>query len=488
MKKDRPEDRENRPEIREWAERLRRNRTPEPEPQAVRATQDAAWDAVQPGRPRWSPRRRLVLAVATLLVVAIAAVPLGFVLFRSTGLQEKLSMKVKVDPSMPLSSIGSASSIDPRYIASLQSLGTQVLAGLAQKNPGKNQLLSPVSLSMAFSLCMAGAVGDTQEEMRRALQYGDLAMPAILSQNRLAYESLYRRGSDLIEVLIANSVWCLDGYPIQDPYLDTATKDFYSSVRSVSSTLGVDPVALMNQWVKKQTNGMIPKAIEQLDPRTVLVLIDAVYFHGDWAEPFNKLFTKATDFHRSDGTVVTPQTMFTGGDFQYRETPEAVSVVLPYFDGMAMVLTPHQGGAFDASQQSLVPGLLGWKDWESGRISIALPKFNYSATLPLDGIMQSLGMKKAYLKEEADFSAMSPVALETQLHIGTAFQKTAIDLNEKGTVASAATVIEMDAGGVFEPLMTLDFNRPFWYAIVDKQGVPLFMGVVEDPTATEGAA
>jgi serpin B len=396
---------------------------------------------------------------------------------RDLSNQEKY-LTVKVDPVLPLAAASHA--LDPAYLGSLRTLATGMMSAMAEKSPGRNLLLSPVSLSMCLSMLLPGASGETQAEMVRALGYGEMDLAGIVAQNRLAFENLYRREAAL-EVRLANSVWCLKDYPFTQAFLDTASQDFFATIRAIDWSGDADPLALINRWSSENTAGRIPKILDVLDPNAVMVLMNALYFKGEWQLPFGSESTKPQPFTRKDGTVVQAETMGVADSFRIREKADTTSVAMTYKSGMAMVLTvPKTGGASGAMPQDLLEELAGWKEWPSRHIALQVPKFGFSTTIDLPEFLKGLGMRKAFA--DADFSGLSPRALEDGLCISAALQKTFVAVSEKGTEAAAVTAVVLNGGG---PPPLVAFDRPFWFTILDDQGVPLFVGTVQDPTAAE---
>ena len=384
--------------------------------------------------------------------------------------QEKY-ITVKVDPVLPLATASNALSAE--YVASLQRLGTGMLNGLARDARGENLLLSPVSLSMCFSMLLPGAAGETRTEMIQALGYREMSLDAILAQNKAAFENLYRDDGPL-QVRIANSLWCLKDFPFEAAFLDTAKTDFFASIRSIDRASGADPLKLINRWVSDRTNQRIPRLLDSLDPQTALVLVNAVSFLGEWEIPFDSKSVVKAPFTRADGTVVQADMMGGYDSFRIRQSDGAVSVALAYRNGMAMVLTlPAEGTDLGAMTEAVLAEMGGWKDWKAGGFALQLPRFGFSTSLDLKPRMQALGMVRAF-GLDADFSGVSP----QWLCVSQAVQKTFLSVTEKGTEAEAATAVVMN-GGIPQ---VVAFDRPFWFAILDEQGVPLFLGTVQDPT------
>ena len=100
--------------------------------------------------------------------------------------------------------------------------------------------------------------------------------------------------------------------------------------------------------------------------------------------------------------------------------------------------------------------------------------------------MQELGLKEAFETERADFGGISN---EPGIYISRIKQESHLGVNEKGVEAAAYTVIEMEAGAAMDSAMqetyVLDFNRPFLFGIISDLGVPLFIGVCDQPIIAE---
>ncbi len=86
-------------------------------------------------------------------------------------------------------------------------------------------------------------------------------------------------------------------------------------------------------------------------------------------------------------------------------------------------------------------------------------------------------MPTAFDNDNADFSGMGKSA-NGNISIGKVIHKTKIEVNEKGTKAGAAALVEMvdNCAPIYEKSVVL--NRPFMYMILDNETMlPLFAGV-----------
>ena len=178
------------------------------------------------------------------------------------------------------------------------------------------------------------------------------------------------------------------------------------------------------------------------------------------------------------------------GSFNYGESGGTKLVELPYKGGeMSMTIAlPSEADGIDKLEQSLnAEKLAEWqKSMKDSRISLALPKFevNPAKTTKLNDALKQLGMKAAFDRKKADFTAMAnPPSEADKLVISDVFHKAFVKVDEKGTEAAAASAVSMATKGAAAPATEVKIDRPFVYFIRDnKTGLVLFMGRVADPT------
>lgn len=216
-----------------------------------------------------------------------------------------------------------------------------------------------------------------------------------------------------------------------------------------------------------------------------LVLTNAIYFKAAWDEPFQERNTKSAPFHLASGRTVDVPTMHRTDSLRRVEEVTFWAVELPYRRGeLSMVcVVPKQVDGLPAVEASLsaarVKSILGSmkKEW----LSLALPKFKYSARFVLNDVLIGMGMKQAFSFPGADFTGMSATR---ELYIGFVIHQAFVDVHEQGTEAAAATAVGMRAGGMPPPPKPALIDRPFMFLIRDRvTGSVLFVGRVTDPTA-----
>jgi len=239
---------------------------------------------------------------------------------------------------------------------------------------------------------------------------------------------------------------------------------------------------------------MIPSIIDSVDPADIAILVNAIYFKGEWTVEFDENVTEDGPFHAPGGEMSVPM-MKRSGKIEYGENDLFQAVRLTYGEGdtgsdragggtSMYVLLPAGGNSLSDLKAKLTPG--SWKAWTEGMTrregTIELPRFRAEYFSRLNGSLSGMGMKEAFGRR-ADFTGLCECA-PGDVFISDVFHKAVIEVNEKGTRAAAATSITLrltSAMPVEEPFHMI-VDRPFLVAIVDDEtGLILFMGAISDP-------
>lgn len=343
-----------------------------------------------------------------------------------------------------------------------------------------NLIISPYSISQALALAYNGTAGGTAAEMSDVLGWKGMSVADINDGNR-QLRSLLENGGGVV-LNVANSVWHTEDIEMKKSYLQTV-KDSYRAEVKEADLLHVDAMDAINQWVNDKTSGMIPSIYDK-PPGGVAVLINAIYFNGGWMDEFDPANTVDEEFTLSDGTTQKILMMKREGRYSYKEGESWQAVRIPYGDGRMhmLVVLPKESSSMDELQQQLWKDTSAWKgDFSHEPIQLGLPKFKVEQTFELPDALQSLGMMKAFNRNEADFSAMA--AGGEKFWIDKIKHKTVVDVSEKGTEAAAITAVGIESGAAqpTEPI-SMNINRPFFFAIEDRDtGAWLFMGSVLKP-------
>lgn len=364
-----------------------------------------------------------------------------------------------------------------------------------QQDNSKNIMISPASIHLALSMVYAGSSGATQEEMGNALQVGNLKPNSLNQESQSLIRSLSRRND--VNLSIANSLWLntARGFQFRQDYQNDMGKYYLASAQALNFDDEPASANMINGWVSENTNGKIKSIVSQGElPNYEAALINAVYFKGKWAEPFDKKLTQNRAFATSGNSQLQVPMMSQSGDYSYFEENGILgnhvlqAIKLPYGNASdpkerlnMYVFLPDRITDFAFLDENKWNELKSRFSRQKG--TILLPKFKYEYEKELVPQLKELGMRTAF-SGLADFSKMSEMAVQ----IGTVKHKTYIETNEEGSEAAAVTLIGMltSAGPGYNPPKPfyMEVNKPFFYAIVDDgTGEILFMGVVNNPLA-----
>jgi serpin B len=356
-----------------------------------------------------------------------------------------------------------------------------------------NLIYSPFSISLAFAMIYGGAAGETARQMAEVMQYRLAPAQFHPAFNALDLD-LARRPSqtanvdeeDRFQLSIANSTWAQKDYAFLPTYLDLLALNYGAGLRLVDFRNAPEAARKqINDWVSEQTNKRIQDLLPKgsVEPRTALVLANAIYFKAHWQSEFNPGFTGSGPFTLLDGSTVDVPMMQKHPEesYAYAEGDGWQAISLPYKGALAdmVILLPAQGSFKDfetslsvEKYQAVVSAL------QSQTVILSVPKFKFEAELSLKEALVGMGMQDAFTENFADFSGMDGTHL---LYLSDAFHKAFIAVDEKGTEAAAATAaVAVPASMAVGKDMQI--NRPFLFFIRDvPSGTILFMGRVVDP-------
>lgn len=349
------------------------------------------------------------------------------------------------------------------------SLGLEVLKQLDQQ---ENVLISPVSLSIALAMLQNGASGVTQEEMLNILHRSDSAM---VNQYYNTLSSIFEEVESLE---VGNSLWIKEGIEPKIDFVDQLKANFDAEVH-VANFNDVATLEAINQWIERETKGMLKDTLDEIDARDIAFLINTIYLKGEWEYPFEANATKESLFTLFDGRQIDVEMMHMRENLNYAETEWAQIAEFPYTNGLTMrVILPKTDveSALAAFDLNLVP-------YKLEDLNVSMPKFEYEVKNALTEVLKEMGMVQAFDPYGAEFQPMIDLRDEN-VYIGNIFQHTKIINDEKGTEAAAATVVEIEATSAEFEEQPIDFhmNKPFIYVIEENvSGIPMFMGIVYKP-------
>ncbi|CAE8644964.1 unnamed protein product [Polarella glacialis] len=364
-----------------------------------------------------------------------------------------------------------AMATSPAATTQREKLNTFGLGLFQRLNAGGNAsadvVISPLSLSVCLSMVAAGATegSPTEKEMSAVLGAAALALPP---------------GCPLE---VANSAW-LRG-EIKADYVRSIEANFGADARTLP---GVDP-APINAWVRERTKVRISSLFPApLDPLTVMVLVNTVFFKGDWQEPFDPQKTRPASFRPFTGAPIPCEMMHQKDTHMlYIDSPFAKGVQLPYSSGglLATILLPVKEGpeALEHLIATLSPQI-----WDAmlgkvkrQHVELHLPRFKVEFGAGLEEQLKALGMPTAF-EGELPSGAFRRMTDDPLVHLSTVIHRATVEVNEAGTVASAATGAVMKTRCIPPPAVPIVVDRPFLFMITASDGALFFLAKAVSPT------
>uniref|UniRef100_A0A3B1JY14 Serpin domain-containing protein n=1 Tax=Astyanax mexicanus TaxID=7994 RepID=A0A3B1JY14_ASTMX len=317
---------------------------------------------------------------------------------------------------------------------------------------GKNIFFSPLSISMALSMLALGAKGNTHSQIFSTLGYSTLTP----DQVNEGYEHLFHmlgHSQEAMQLEAGSALAVHEGFKPVDKFLKDAQHFYEGEAFTVDYSKPEVAVQEINKYIAKKTKDMITDMVKTLDPQTVMMLINYIYFRGKLEDPFEVSLTHEFDFYVNENTKVTVDMMERTDQFDFyhinnhcyitvNTTPQTFTN-LKYFFVFSFVTL-----------------------------------FKISAFISLQETLQEMGMVEAF-SGAADFSGLSE---DNKLMLSKVLHQAVLKVNEEGTEADAALIVELRLlSGWLSEIMVL--NRPFLVFILDSSTRSiLFMGKVNNPT------
>jgi serpin B len=373
---------------------------------------------------------------------------------------------------------------DSRIMPAMNAFTTASYKQLTQGDA--NLILSPFNIATALSMALAGARGQTAQEIQSVLHlHYDSTYDAALGTLLADLTKAGNAGGN--ELHIANGLWVQKGFVIQPAFENTLTNNYHAPLTPLDFIANPEAArSEINRWTEEHTKEKIKNLFPAgtLDAQVRLVLTSAIYFYGKWQDPFVTSRTKPAPFTLPTGVTTQADFMNQTAHFGYTETPSAQILEMRYAGtGIAFdLLLPRTLSGLPGLEKSLtLENLSGWLGKLTTRnVQVSLPKFRAESAFSLREVLSTMGMPTAFT-DKADFSGIDPkrgVAISAVVH------KAFVDVSEQGTEAAAATGITMRTTAMPMPEQAVVFraDHPFIFLIRDtRTEVVLFIGRLMTP-------
>ena len=349
-----------------------------------------------------------------------------------------------------------------------------------------NLFFSPYSISTSLAMTYRGAREDTAKQMAAVLHFsleGEKLHSAFKDmQSKL--NAIQRKKE--IQLNVANSLWPQNRYPFLKEYLILAKKYYQTEITPLDykTNPGVASKKI-NSWVEEKTNNKIKDIISTLpDPSTRLILVNAIYFKGNWASQFKKSATTQMPFYLTESKSIEVPMMHQTSTFNYGEEESLQVLELPYVGNelSMLVILPKKTDGLQNLGEILAKDSLDWwtRNLSNSMVEVYVPRFKMTSEFSLDEELKSMGMINAFEMDKANFSGMD--GNQNWLYIGAVLHKAFVDVNEEGTEAAAATAVHTREKSAPPKPVIFRADHPFLFLIRENSTRSiLFMGRLINP-------
>ena len=328
-------------------------------------------------------------------------------------------------------------------------------------------LCSPLSVESVLSMLLNGAEGDTYSQIVQALDYDGISLDDINSLYA-AMKSGLAEADKTVVFSNANALWTNNFAP--DANFSSALNTYYSAYLKELDFRSADAVKSINDWCTNNTNGKIKEVVDEINPDALMVIANALYFEGSWAEKFDASKTTVEDFHIPEGGTVEANMMHKTFDLKAAEIEEDKICFLPFGNGayqMAVIL-PSIETDFAAFLEGF--GIEKYRLMLGARqdytVNLSVPRLSFESDISdyLINALRSLGIQDAFDGDAADFNELC----KQHVYLNVFKQKSHLEMDEEGAKYAAVT----HASGIdyaYIPPREMEFNanRPFVFLIYE---------------------
>lgn len=357
-----------------------------------------------------------------------------------------------------------------------------------EKHKDHNVVFSPTSMQFVLAMAANGtANNDTYAKITRALGKENISLDTLneMYEKRMQLLLQYNAVDDTlssIRIGIANTVFLQDNHHFGKDFLQSIEKHYNAAVNNVDFN-NDSTIAIIDDWAKKATKGMIPSMGIQSNPDLKLVLSNALSFNSDWESKFSLRNTKSGKFKTSSGKrkIVKKMNGYKSGG--YAKTAEYELAGLKLEDGYYVnVILPNVGISAESILSNIDLDNIQYDDPGPGyvySIKLSLPKFKIDKKIPLNDALKENGLE-CVLTDKLDKIAKDVIIKDAE-------QSTHLEIDEDGVKASAITsFLVVGYGCPKYKIVEMDLNRPFIITIQNKKNHEiLFIGLINDPTSKE---
>ena len=350
---------------------------------------------------------------------------------------------------------------------------------LNKNNINNNILLSPISIYNILSLLSNGAKQTTSQELITTLQAPKKTKQnniyKLLSQLNIDNKKILNIFNNFTSLEIANGIF--SKINLLSSFKEYAEK-YQATIEKLNS------VEQINNWANEKTHGKIKTIINGLEPSTVLILLNAIYFKNKWLKQFEEIDTDKQYFYGIKNKNYINM-MHQTDMFNYYEDDEIQIIELPYRKDFmkSLIFLPKNNTNINEYIEKLNDNKYKnyIKKLKFSKIKLSLPKFEINFGTSMKNVLKNMGINSAFESEEANFSGIS----DEKLFVSDVIHKVYLKVSESGTEAAAVTSVQIDNFSLRDDIVyEMNINRPFIFVIrnndLPKNHDLIFIGKIQE--------
>ncbi|XP_028259219.1 antithrombin-III [Parambassis ranga] len=361
------------------------------------------------------------------------------------------------------------------------------------KTPESNIFMSPISVSTAFAMTKLGACNRTLQQIMEVFKF-DTIKEKTSDQVHFFFAKLncrlYRKKDKTTELVSANRLFGDKSLVFNETYQNISETVYGAKLLPLNFKDNPEKARVtINNWISNKTENLIQDTLPEgaLDSNTILVLVNTIYFKGQWKNKFDKDNVFDSDFHVSASRTCSVHMMYQETRFRYKHFPsdQVQLLEMPYRgDDITMVIIlPSRDTTLSKVEETLdLRKLSGWLDQlRETTVSVHIPRFRVEDSFSLKEKLEAMGLTDLFSADRASLPGMLEDGRD-DLYISDAFHKAFLEVNEEGSEAAAATAVVAVGRSLNMNREVFQANRPFLLLIRESTiNALLFTGRVADP-------
>jgi len=353
------------------------------------------------------------------------------------------------------------------------------LPALMKDSKTNNKVCSPVNIYLALAMLCEITDGNSQKEILNAL--GCESVDSLRNQAKAVWISS-NCDDGVVTSQLSSSIWLSDKREYNTDTINKIVDNYFASVYCGDVCSDKYTQELRN-WINDHTGNLLKDSTEdiKLDKDTLIAIITAVYYEAAWDEPFEEYNTNSNIFCGLNGEQNVDFMNSTESSYFY-QTDEFDATSKSLQNGNRMVfIKPSDGQSVDSVLESngLVEFLFdtSGSNKEIKSVLLSVPKFDVKSEIDLIPVLKELGISDVFDVKKSDFS---PLVSGDNPVVDVVKHASRVMIDEEGCVAAAFTEIMVkDTAIMIEQPIEFKLDKPFIFAIIGDNNIPLFVGTVE---------